>query len=142
MEKPSKIIIADKHGTYKGFDYLVLNTRNMYYCAYVRIPESHPFYKIPYLSIDLNCHGGLTFGEMTPFDNVRVMEWDSRFYGFFWQGRWNEERVRKGYWLGWDYGHDGDFDPTEPEKGGEQKTADEIVLEIKLVIEELIKKEK
>ena len=84
MEKPSKVIIADKHGTYKGFDYLVLNARNTHYCAYIRIPESHPFYRMPYLSIDLNCHGGLTFGEMTSFENVRVMEWDSRFYGFFW----------------------------------------------------------
>ena len=134
--------IAVKHGTYKDYDYMVLNTRGTHFCAYVRLPKYHPFYKLPYEDIDLDCHGGLTFGEMTDFENVRVQEWESHFLGFFWSGHWVEEKVKKGYWIGWDYAHDGDFCPAFPELGGKEWTADEVALKAKLVIEELIKKEK
>ena len=80
--------------------------------------------------------------EMTDFENVRVQEWESHFLGFIWSGHWVEEKVKKGYWIGWDYAHDGDFCPLWPELGGREWTADEVALEAKMVIEELIKKEK
>ena len=134
-------IIAVKHGTYKNYDYMVLNIRGTHFCAYIRLPESHPFYQLPYEAIDLDCHGGLTFSEMTDFENVRLRVWDP-WSGLWWiPGRWVEEKVKKGYWIGWDYAHDGDFSPLWPELGGREWTADEVALEAKMVIEELIKKE-
>ena len=32
-------IIAVKHGTYKNYDYMVLNARGTHFCAYVRLPK-------------------------------------------------------------------------------------------------------
>lgn len=51
-----------KQGIYGGYDYLVLFVNGSHYCGYVKIPESHPFHGRPYDYIDVDCHGGLTFG--------------------------------------------------------------------------------
>lgn len=52
-------------------------------CGYVKIPKEHPFYGKDYDDINIDTHGGLTFGEI------------------------NEE-----HWIGYDCGHSGDYIPT------------------------------
>lgn len=56
-------------------------------CAYIGIPKDHPLANFDYDGIPIECHGGLTFGEMGDGD----MRPDNYF------------------WYGWDYAHYGDF---------------------------------
>jgi hypothetical protein len=52
-------------------------------CGYVSVPSNHPFYQKKYEDIDIECHGGLTFGEC----NDR-------------------------HWIGFDCGHSHDYIPS------------------------------
>ncbi len=118
---------------YKGLEYIVHWNENIgHYCGYVRIPDNHPDNKkidktleifgrkinVGYDDININCHGGLTFGE-------RVKQGDNFPQGF-----------TEGAWIGWDYGHLGDgteyFD-------GKKWTAKEVEQECKSVIQQLLK---
>lgn len=109
--------IVERYGTYKGYDYLVLRIRGMHLCAYVRIPETHDFYGKEYDDIPIECHGGLTFCQMTDFELPDISN---------------------GYWIGWDYAHVGDWTPLMPNENDKKWTPDEVVLEAKQVIEQLI----
>lgn len=71
-------------GTYKNFDYYVLNLRT-HPTAYVDVSDS-PLNGICYDEIDIYCHGGLTYSEST-LDTVD----------------------KKGWFIGWDYAHYGDY---------------------------------
>lgn len=51
-------------------------------CAYIGVPEGHPFYGKEYDELDIDCHGGLTFAS-GPYK-----QWPEGFW-----------------WLGWDYAH-------------------------------------
>ncbi len=55
-------------------------------CAYLGIPKDHPTAGKDYNDVDLDCHGGLTFGEVG-------------------NGKSYDESL---YWYGWDYAHAGD----------------------------------
>lgn len=55
-------------------------------CAYVGVPVSHPWAGKHYDTIEVDCHGGLTFSD----------DGD----GKMWPAGW--------YWFGWDYAHLGD----------------------------------
>ena len=130
---------VERHGTYKNYDYLVINVHGTHFCAYVRIPKEHPFFKVPYGCIPIDCHGGLTFSEFTDFAPLKKLEYDSTFHGFFWSGKWVEENIQMGYWIGWDYAHLGDWMPYRPDENDKKWTPDEIALEAKLVIEQIVK---
>lgn len=108
MQINSEIV---KDGVYKGYDFLIRHAFNTHYCAYVRIPEGHKFYGIPYDDIDIDCHGGLTFGAFT------------------------NDFSPSGYWIGWDYVHYDDW--TLYNKNGKKWTIDEIYEEVKKVIDQL-----
>lgn len=105
-----------REGEYKGYDYLIRNVRNTHYCAYVRIPKGHKFYNIPCDDIDIDCHGGLTFGAITNhFSPLK----DSN----------------DGYWIGWDYAHYDDWSMFN--QYGKKWTVAEILEEVKKVIDQL-----
>lgn len=53
-------------------------------------------------------------------------------------GYWNSES-KKTLWLGWDYGHLGDYYYTDPPYPGKQWTTTEIYNEVKSVIDQIIK---
>ena len=72
-------------GKYKGFDYLILSL-GTHPTAYVRIPKTHKYFKQEYENIDVDCHGGLTYSS------EKVSQSD-----------------KKGWWIGWDYAHFGDY---------------------------------
>lgn len=56
-------------------------------CAYVGIPESHPLAGKSYDDVPVDCHGGLTYGDMGT--------------GKYLPSGW--------WWYGWDYCHSGDY---------------------------------
>lgn len=60
-------------------------------CAYVRIPENHPWYKKGYDEIEVDIHGGLSFSSL-----------------------WKDEKtpVANGYYIGFDCAHSMDICPS------------------------------
>ena len=83
---------------YKGIKYLIKQNLRMYFwLAYVKLPKGSElekkYFKKGHDGIDLNCHGGLTFGAIVTKENVKD----------YWQ------EFDEGVWVGWDYGHAGDF---------------------------------
>lgn len=49
-------------GTHLGFDWFVLHNGMGYRCGYVKIPVGHPWFGKDYNSLDVDVHGGLTYG--------------------------------------------------------------------------------
>lgn len=82
-----KIEILDT-GYCLGLLYYILSL-GAYPCAYVRIPQEHEFYKKDYDNIDIDVHGGLTYSR-----------------DFLWV---SENQRVKGWFIGWDYAHYGDY---------------------------------
>lgn len=84
--------------------------------AYIKIPNSHPYYGKDYDDCEINTHGGLTYG---------IQEED-------------------GYWIGWDYAHYMDYMGYEElyplnlrTIGGKRWTTDEILKDVLDVISQL-----
>lgn len=71
-----------------GLLYYILNL-GTHPCAYVKIPKTHKFYKKDYDDIDIDVHGGLTYSR-----------------DFLWV---SENQKVKGWFIGWDYAHYGDY---------------------------------
>lgn len=101
-------------GEIDGYKYKIVSY-GIHPCAYVCLPKNDKFYGLPYDEIDIDCHGGLTYGSFQQ----------------------NE------FWIGWDYAHWGDycgyhalfdFDSEFVEK---RWTTAEILEEVKDVIKQL-----
>ena len=75
-------------GYFHGFFYYILNL-GTHPTAYIRIPENHKYYQVDYDEVDVDVHGGLTYGK----DYLHI-ENDVKIDGWF---------------IGWDYGHAGDY---------------------------------
>ncbi len=74
-------IAVEGGGTYKDHEYIIVLNTNGHRCGYVAIPPEHPFSQTPeeerefmggrpykhydYNSLDIECHGGLTFMSPT-----------------------------------------------------------------------------
>lgn len=97
---------------YKDIEYIIyFNYRSGHFCAYVRIPDNHPFlevankekeilghtFSVGYEDLDINTHGGLTFGVMVTENNQNDYP----------------QPFTNGYWVGWDYGHYMDYSARE-----------------------------
>ena len=114
------IDMLDK-GIYKGYHYAIVSFGS-HPCAYIELPKGHKYYGKDYDDIPIDCHGGLTYSRegILPSSN---------------------DYHKDGYWIGWDYAHLGDycgwlnvFDST-----GKKWTTEEILQEVKEVIEQLSK---
>jgi hypothetical protein len=57
-------------------------------CGYVRIPAEHPYHHKRYEEMEIDCHYGLTYGEV------------------------EDGEVEDGHWIGFDCGHLGDYVPS------------------------------
>lgn len=109
FEMESSVIVegsfADK------WEFRIVNTRGMHPCAYIRIPDDsclanickelynradRPFYDAPMFN-QVRVHGGFTFGEI-------------------FTKRSKEPLWGPGVWIGWDYGHCGDWAGYETEE--------------------------
>ena len=111
-------------GTHNGYDFAILWYR-YHPNAYIRIPEDHPYYGKDYTEIDDKgiVHCGFTFSG----NNLH------KDYG-----------LQDGWYLGWDYGHIGDY--TDYDAGctldGRRWTVSEITAECRQIIDEIIKEAK
>lgn len=110
-------MLAD--GEYKGFHFYVLNL-GTHPCAYIDVTDTDLNGK-DYSNIDIACHGGLTYSD----EYLRTVD-------------------KKGWFIGWDYAHWGDYVGYEVlysdnlRTNGKKWTTDEIVSECKEVIDQLI----
>lgn len=76
-------------GIYKGYLYWAISM-GTHPCCYIEIPKCNKFYNCDYVDIPLECHGGLTYSRNT-LTNVET------------------NRKSKRWFIGWDYGHYGDY---------------------------------
>lgn len=82
-----KIEVLDT-GNFFGLEYYILNL-GTHPAAYIKIPEGHELYQKAFDEIDLDIHGGITY---------------SRSYLYL-----AEDKKIDGWFIGWDYGHCGDY---------------------------------
>lgn len=86
-------------------------------CAYVGIPPEHPIAGQHYDNVDIECHGGLTFGALGD----------------------EETRPADRYWYGWDYSHSGDaisFSGMPYPMPGKYWTLEEVEIEVRNVADQ------
>lgn len=108
-------------GTYKNFDYYVLNLKT-HPTAYIDVTDS-PLNGVCYDYIDIYCHGGLTYSEPT----LKTVD-------------------KKGWFIGWDYAHYrdymdyGDTSLNNMFSNDKKWTTEEIVEECKNVINQIVEK--
>ena len=114
------IDMLDK-GIYKGYHYAIVSFGS-HPCAYIELPKGHKYYGKDYDDIPIDCHGGLTYSSegLLPSSN---------------------DYHRDGYWIGWDYAHLGDYYGWSNAfiNTGKRWTTEEILQEVKEVIEQLSK---
>ena len=92
-KKDEKEIIIDfKIGK---FDCVAVKSNMGHWCGYVILPSSHKYYKGKYLDMDIDCHGGLTFGDTL------------KQYGI---------KYKDTFAIGWDYAHYDDINGTTTEE--------------------------
>jgi hypothetical protein len=54
-----------KEFEYSGYKCIIRNhARLKYLMGYVKIPKGHKYYRVPIDNLAIECHGGLTFGEV------------------------------------------------------------------------------
>ena len=86
-------MIEEEFTTPEGFPALIILQRMGFRCGYVGVPSSHFAYNRDYYDLDLDVHGGLTFGSTMTDQDPDI------------------------YWYGFDAGHHGDgshYDRTFP----------------------------
>lgn len=102
------------NGTINGFNYIIMSY-GYHPCAYVELPEGHSWLD----DNNIEVHGGITFSDI-------------RDFGFGMH-----------YYIGWDYAHWDDYSgmdmmmPNEYKMGGKKWTTEEILEDVKYVIEQL-----
>lgn len=96
-----------------------LDTRYCVSLGIIGLPEDHPYYNVDYEAIPIDCHGGLTYGS----NNHNTVT----------------ELRDNGYFIGWDYGHYGDYMSFSPFLNDKKWTTMEIINECFNVIDQLEK---
>ena len=104
-------------GTIDGYAYAILSL-GTHPTAYVNVPAGHPAYKKDYNKIDMDVHGGLTYGSSI----LRTSKTDSL----------------DGWWLGWDYAHYTDYSGCFPSEWDQKRwTTEEIMEDVKTAVAQL-----
>lgn len=121
-------------GEYLGYVWIVARMSMGHLCGYVKLWKKHPLEILwktemyPYDKINIDCHGGLTFGKKLTKKNILP-----------------KSSFTPGYWIGWDYAHCGDemiinelnYKSTLP---GKRWTEIEVINECRDVIKQLVEK--
>lgn len=111
-KRSTREVLAE--GSYKTYLYQIISY-GTHPCAYVKIARNHPWFNKYYDDMNIDCHGGLTYGRHGHND----------------------------YWIGWDYSHYGDYNgseemfPEDVRMGGKKYTTEEIFEDVKHVIDQL-----
>ena len=115
-------------GTYLKYDWLVIKQDAGHLCGYVKLWKKHPLEVVldtdGYDGVDVECHGGITFGRKIKKNESGMIE-----RGF-----------TPGYWIGWDYAHFGDWTLSSFDETDKRWTFDEVIKECYEVIEKLTNK--
>lgn len=129
IKGPFEMIYGDKtnivlaEGTYKNFDFLIINNEGSHPCGYINIPNLMNGKKPEDFEGFINPHGGITYAEK--------------------KGVYKKEK-KDFIWLGWDYAHSKDYIWSETSnniKSSRKKwTTEEILNEIKNIIDVFIMK--
>lgn len=107
-------------GEYKGYKYLILSM-GIHPTAYVEIPEGHKLNGVNYDDIDIDVHGGLTYGH----NGLLGIESNC-------------------YYIGWDYAHYGDYSgcdmlfPKDLKSNDKKWTTEEIKNDCESVIRQIV----
>ena len=107
-----------------GLLYFILNL-GLHPTAYIKIPENSKYYGKDMEEIDLNVHGGVTYVN----DYLYI----------------SENQKINGWFIGWDYGHYGDYGgyeellPQEFRTGGKKWSTQEIYQEVRKACYEIQK---
>lgn len=123
------VFAKEKDWIHAGLQCVVVQgTAHEHRCGYVRVPPNHPDFGKDYDSVDVDVHGGLTFGQLEPC----------------------EHEDGQGYWYGFDCAHydDAHYEPGhEPEyitrlgitslSQGHFWTLDEVIKETERLAEQL-----
>ena len=111
-ERTSSHVLA--RGCYNGHPFLVINSHGYIPCGYVNAAGTALEGK-EWDEIDIDCHGGITFAD-----------------------KFAPVTCEDGWWIGWDYAHLNDYDPTLPytDDGQKYDTAD-VVRECVSVIDQI-----
>lgn len=98
-------------GKVNGFDCEIREIEwSGHLCGYVKIPEGHPSHGKDYFDIDVDVHGGLTYGQFRD----------------------------DGYWIGFDCAHFGDLLPKSPSRfGGVFRDKEYVLRELKHMTEQI-----
>ena len=110
-------------GSEKGFDWVIV-ARQDFPCSYVRIPAGHRMYQKDFGKIwndddyYIKCHGEITWAG--PFPDKKLIQPDEVVW-----------------WIGWDYGHAGDYNASFPSTGDRKWTIEELTSHVKDVITQL-----
>lgn len=122
-QKDEKIEVL-YHDFYKGYEFYIMNL-GAHPTAYVNVINNKLLAMKDYNDIDISVHGCLTFSEDSLYIN-------------------NETRAVKGWFIGWDYAHYGDYVgydvnlPIDVRKRLKKWTTEEIYEDVKSVIEQCI----
>lgn len=81
---------------HEDFDCLILRTQSGHLCGYVALTSEHPDFEKDYDSVNVECHGGLTYANHCSGHICHVPK----------EGE--EDNV---WWLGFDHAHSGDYSP-------------------------------
>lgn len=81
--KRYEIIRSENYRGYKIYVSRNYNAIMQWYCGYVKVPRSHPFFGAQYQEIedDIEVHGGLTFSGIAIFANGYLIGFDCAHYG-------------------------------------------------------------
>lgn len=107
------------HDTYKGYEFAIVSL-GTHPCAYIGIPKRHRYYKKDYfreIFYNLPVHWGLTYSDIGAH-KLMLDKWV----------------------IGWDYGHHVDY-IAGVNLNGKKWTTEEILEEVKAVIDEIVKEE-
>lgn len=99
-------------GIHKAYSWAIIRTPTLHLCGYVQVPETHSLYKRHYSDCELSVHGGLTYGA-------------------------EAEAPFRGYWIGFDCAHSGDFSPKIGIRGT-YRDIDYVQAECERLIDQLI----
>ena len=83
--------------TVREYDCLAVRTSACHWVGYVVIPKKHKFYKKDYQNVDVECHGGLTYGNHLHYeDSVNYNKWAVGFdFGHYDDKGGSEDEVRE-----------------------------------------------
>jgi len=108
-----------------GIPFMIINCRHDHPCAYLKVPEGSKYVGMDYTKIPLECHGGITYAGEYPLPVE------------------DPNKMPKGYWIGWDYNHLGDFSAIRSHYGwgtlGKKWTTKEVYDELKEVALQFVK---